>query len=166
MPKLIKKEQVIDDEWIVIDNLSAEEAIPEGKVLLPLHVWEQRQGELAGRDTLGVWLNSDEEPSRLQSALDRLAVIAINFPAFTDGRGYSYARLLRERYHYQGEVRAIGDVLRDQLFFMKRCGFDSFALRPDLDPQASLSAFNELSDTYQAAADQPIPLFRRRGVSH
>jgi uncharacterized protein (DUF934 family) len=89
-------------------------------------------------------------------------VIAVNFPKFTDGRGFSAARLLRERYGYQGELRAIGDVLRDQLQELERCGFDAFLLRADQDVQSALHAFADLSDQYQTSALQPLPLFRRR----
>jgi uncharacterized protein (DUF934 family) len=90
------------------------------------------------------------------------ALVAVNFPQFTDGRGYSSARLLRERYGWRGELRAIGDVFRDQLFYLARCGFDAFALRQGEDAQAALAAFDDFSDAYQTAADRPLPLFRRR----
>jgi len=94
--------------------------------------------------------------------LAHFQVIALNFPSFTDGRHYSSARLLRERYGYKGEIRAIGDVLRDQLFYMRRCGFDAFAIRADRDPVDALEGLKDFSVTYQAAADDERPLFRRR----
>jgi uncharacterized protein (DUF934 family) len=94
--------------------------------------------------------------------LDRLPVIGVNFPKFTDGRSYSSARLLRERYAYRGEIRALGDVQQDQLFFMRRCGIDAYALRADKDIEKALAGLAVFSDTYQAAVDQPQPLFRRR----
>jgi uncharacterized protein (DUF934 family) len=86
----------------------------------------------------------------------------VSFPKFTDGRGFSTARLLRERYRYRGELRAVGDVLRDQLLFLARCGFDAFALRADQDPDAALAAFEDFTEAYQGGTDQPLPLFRRR----
>jgi uncharacterized protein (DUF934 family) len=86
----------------------------------------------------------------------------VNFPKFNDGRGFSIGRLLRERYGFRGELRAIGDVLRDQLFFLARCGFDAFALRDDQDVDEALGAFADFSEAYQPALDQPVPLFRRR----
>lgn len=86
-------------------------------------------------------------------------LIALDFPAFKDGRCYSHARLLRERYDYQGELRAVGDVLRDQLFFMKRCGIDSFQLRSDKDMEDALNAFNDFSVKYQTAADGAPPIY-------
>jgi uncharacterized protein (DUF934 family) len=88
--------------------------------------------------------------------------IAVNFPKYGDGRGYSIARLLRERYGYKGELRAVGVVARDHLQLMAQCGFDAFQLREGEDPQAALDAFDDLSENYQATAAQPQPLFRRR----
>jgi uncharacterized protein (DUF934 family) len=111
---------------------------------------------------LGVWLDSDEEAEEIGEDVQYFQVIALNFPAFTDGRSYSNARLLRDRYKFKGELRAIGDVLRDQLFFMARCGFDAFAIRADKDPEDALQSLKDFSVTYQAATDEPLPLFRRR----
>jgi uncharacterized protein (DUF934 family) len=86
----------------------------------------------------------------------------VNFPSLTDGRGYSIARLLRERYGYVGELRAVGDVQRDQLFNLARCGFDAFLLRKDEDADGALAALEEFSEAYQASVERPQPLFRRR----
>jgi uncharacterized protein (DUF934 family) len=88
-------------------------------------------------------------------------VVALEFGQFKDGRAFSLARLLRERYGYQGQIRAVGDVLRDQIFFMRRCGIDAFELRADRSAEDALDAFGEISVTYQAAADDRRPLFRR-----
>ena len=86
----------------------------------------------------------------------------MNFPKFTDGRGYTTARLLRERYAYLGEIRAIGDVLRDQLQNLRRCGFDAFAVREGRDLEDALRGFADFSEHYQTAVTEPQPLFRRR----
>lgn len=113
-----------------------------------------------------VVLQPGDDPAALADRLAgldaQIRVIAINFPRFGDGRGYSIARLLRERYGYKGELRAIGEVARDQLHAMAQCGFDAFQLREGEDPQEALAAFGDFSDTYQATAAQPQPLFRRR----
>jgi len=114
---------------------------------------------------VGVWLEAGEGAEALAADLADLALIGIDFPKFTDGRGYSSARLLRERFGYQGEIRAIGDVLHDQLFYMKRCGIDAFAVRADKDIEAALAGLNVFSETYQTAVDQPQPLFRRRSAA-
>ena len=111
---------------------------------------------------LGVWLDGHDDPSTLIGELADLRVIAIRIPSFTDGRAYSTARLLRERYGYRGELRAIGNVLQDQLWELSQCGFDAFALADGQDPVAALAALKEFSDHYQATAAQPQPLFRRR----
>ena len=91
-----------------------------------------------------------------------LGIIAVNFPKYGDGRGYSIARLLRERYGYKGELRAVGVVARDHLQLMAQCGFDSFLLREGEDVQDALAAFDDFSEAYQTSAAQPVPLFRRR----
>ena len=88
--------------------------------------------------------------------------IAVNFPKYGDGRGYSIGRLLRERYGFKGELRAVGVVARDHLQLMAQCGFDSFLLREGEDVQDALRAFDDFSEAYQSSAAQPVPLFRRR----
>ncbi len=105
-----------------------------------------------------------DDPAPLADVLGHARVIAVNFPKYGDGRGYSLARLLRERYGYQGELRAIGVVARDHLQLMAQCGFDSFQLREGEDTQAALAAFGDLSEAYQATVAQPVPLFRRRAA--
>ena len=109
-----------------------------------------------------VVLEPGDDPGALAGALERIGVIAVNFPKFGDGRGFSTARLLRERYGWKGELRAIGDIFRDQLFFLASCGFSSYALRDGEDPQEALAAFGDFSEAYQASVERPVPLFRRR----
>ncbi|WP_017939971.1 DUF934 domain-containing protein [Zestomonas thermotolerans] len=164
MQRIIKNGQVIDETWHLLPKDAPLESVPNsGDVIVPLALWREHGHALKARDGgLGIWLDADEEVEEIAGELDSFQVIALNFPAFTDGRHYSTAALLRQRYGYQGEVRAIGDVLRDQLFAMKRCGFDAFAVREDKDPYDALKAFEEFSEVYQAAVDQPLPLFRRR----
>jgi len=167
MPRIIKNGQIVDDPWQII-RLAAEQtaesiALPDTPALLPLAVWLARREEILARKTqTGVWLDSSEGPEAIAGDLEHFAVIGVNFPKFTDGRSYSSARLLRDRYSYRGEIRAIGDVLQDQLFYMKRCGIDAYALREDKDIAAALASLRDFSETYQAAVDQPQPLFRRR----
>ncbi len=109
-----------------------------------------------------VVLEPTDDPHALAERLPGLKLIAVNFPKYGDGRGYSIARLLRERYGYQGELRAIGVVARDHLQLLAQCGFDSFQLREGEDAQAALAGLEDFSDAYQASAAQPVPLFRRR----
>ena len=163
MQRIIKNGQVIDESWHLLDKDSSLDGLSNSDdLIVPLALWREHAHALKARDGgLGVWLDSDEEIEEIVDDLSHFQVVALNFPIFTDGRHYSSARLLRERYGYQGEVRAIGDVLRDQLFYMQRCGFDAFAIRPDRDPYEALQSLQDFSVTYQAAVNQP-PLFRRR----
>ncbi|QJD58535.1 DUF934 domain-containing protein [Pseudomonas sp. gcc21] len=165
MQRIIKGDQVIDETWHLLPReVTLAEVSNSDDLLVPLPLWQEHSHALLARDGgLGVWLEADEEVELIADDLQHFQVIALNFPVFSDGRHYSSARLLRERYKYQGEVRAIGDVLRDQLFYMKRCGFDAFAVRADRDPYEALESLKDFSVTYQAATDEPLPLFRRRG---
>jgi uncharacterized protein (DUF934 family) len=170
MALIIKNRAIVNDDWTVVraaedGTLPAVAALPVGKVLVPLALWQaEREALSASRSAaeLGVWLAPDSEPADIAGDFGRIALIGVDFPVFRDGRGYSIARLLRERYGYQGEIRAIGDVLRDQLNFMYRCGFDAYAVREDKDIQDALNAFGEFTVQYQGAFDEPSPLFRRR----
>jgi uncharacterized protein (DUF934 family) len=157
--RVIKDQKVVDDGWQLI---GAGEPVPEsGDVIVPVSVWNAERATLSARvGKVGVWLKSDQLPEQIE-ALSELPLVAIDFPKFGDGRGYTSARLLRERHGYEGEVRAVGEVLRDQLFYMARCGFDSFALKLGKDIEGALDAFKDFSLSYQAAADDPRPLFRR-----
>jgi uncharacterized protein (DUF934 family) len=128
---------------------------------VPLDVWLAQRDTLKHRADLGVWLASSDRPEALQEDVGKLPVIAIDFPKFADGRGYSIAYILRERLDYKGELRAIGEVLRDQLFYMQRVGFDAFAPRADKDLNEVLKGLNDFSESYQASSDQKLPLFRR-----
>ncbi len=169
MTRIIKNGSIVDDAWTILKLAEGETpdsvALPEQNVIVPLPVWQARKDELIGRSQpVGVCLDSHEGPEAIAADLDRFSVVAVNFPKFADGRGFSIARLLRERYGYTGELRSIGDVLQDQLYFMKRCGFDAYAVRADKDIEAALAGLNDFSEAYQVAVDQPQPLFRRRTV--
>lgn len=169
MPKLIKNGQIIDDaaQILVLDETQAPEALtlPDGPLFVPLAVWQAHKGQVSGRASVGVWLDSHENVDEIADDLEGITAIALNFPKFTDGRAYSAAALLRSRYGFKGEIRAIGDVLRDQFFFMQRCGFD--AIQPkagkysDAQLEEALASLKDFSTPYQAAIDQPEPLFRR-----
>ncbi len=173
MTSMIKNRSVVNDDWVVVPaaqdgELPAVDALPAGKVLVPLALWQLARDTLIAtkrRDELGVWLAPDSEPADLVADFDNISLIGVDFPVFRDGRGYSTARLLRERYGWRGELRAIGDVLRDQLHHLARCGFDAFAVRADKDIHDALRAFTEFSVLYQGAADNPNPLFRRRAAT-
>ena len=166
MATLIKERRIVADNWRLLSGGPTAELsdVPaRGDVIVPLSMWlERRDAFFAYPGKLGIWLDANEGPEAIAADLQRLALVAVNFPKFGDGRGYSIARLLRERYGYKGELRAIGDVLHDHLHFMKQCGFDAFALRDDQDATAALAAFDTFSDGYQTSMLRPVSLFRRR----
>jgi uncharacterized protein (DUF934 family) len=107
-------------------------------------------------------LEPTDDPALLAGALGGARVIAVHFPKFGDGRGFSIGRLLRERYGFKGELRAVGEVGRDHLYMLAQCGFDAFELREGEDAQEALAAFGDYSENYQATVARPQPLFRRR----
>jgi len=167
MPKLIKNRQIVDDAWVLVKDVAELEDVGrfDGQdLIVPLPWWLENRGSVIAQRNgrTGVWLNSNELPEAIREDLPLLELIALNFPVFSDGRAYSSARELRTVMGYQRELRAIGDVLRDQLFYMARCGFDSFALREDQDLEFSLKAFDDFQEGYQSSVDRPVPLFRRR----
>jgi uncharacterized protein (DUF934 family) len=164
MREIIKNKQVVQDDWTLVhlqEGETAENAAVPAKAIVPLAVWQAQHAALAARADVGVWLASHERPEALKDDVAKLPVIAVDFPKFADGRGYSIAYNLRARLGYQGELRATGDVLRDQLFYMQRVGFDAFATRPDRNIHDALKGLTDFSDVYQASWDQKSPLFRR-----
>ena len=162
---IIKNKAIVEDDWVVLRL--AEEEQPEtvtvvaGKVIVPLKVWFAQRDKLQDRTDLGVWIASDERPEVLKDDIGKFSVIAVDFPKFADGRGYSIAYNLRARLGYTEELRAIGDVLRDQLFYMQRVGFDAFAPRADRSIEDALKGLSDYSEVYQISMDQKSPLFRR-----
>ncbi len=166
MPKLIRNGEIVEDRWTLLKEATGPEvlkAVPGKQFIVPLNFWKLYSEELLEyQGEIALWLDSDENANSIGEHINELSVIALNFPVFSDGRSYSNARVLREQLGYTGEIRAIGDVLRDQIYFMSRCGFDAFALRHDQDPEACLQAFNDFHTGYQASVAEPTPLFRRR----
>ncbi len=149
---LIKDNELVPDPWTSLGN---EEALPEGApAIVGLDRWQAERETLIERNApLGIRLRSDQPPKLVLDDLDRFAVIALEFPKFGDGRAYSYARLLRERYGFRGELRAVGNVLRDQALFMLRCGFDAFEVAEDSALEGWRAALAEISVFYQPATD-------------
>ena len=165
MRKIIKDKAIVNDDWNVLklaDGETPESAVvPAGRQIVPLTVWLAQKTTLAARGDIGVWLASDERPEQLKEDAQSLPLLAVDFPNFADGRGYSIAFNLRARVGFEGELRAIGDVLRDQLFYMSRVGFNAFATREDRSIDDALKGLTDFSDVYQTSWDQKTPLFRR-----
>jgi uncharacterized protein (DUF934 family) len=161
---LIKHGKVVEDPWV---QLPDDGALPaSGAVIVSLERWRVEHGALCGRgEPVGVRLVSHQPARELAEDLPRLSLIALEFPTFKDGRAYSTARLLRERYGYKGELRAVGNVLRDQFHFMARCGFDAFEVATEEEAAAWQKAMNEFSVWYQAAADDRPPAARLRRLA-
>ncbi|NVJ91235.1 MAG: DUF934 domain-containing protein [Methylocystaceae bacterium] len=150
---LVKNNLVIEDKWTFVGD---EEDLPKTNAIVTLKRWqEDREALLARFDNLGIVLRSDENPQVIAEDVSFFQVIALDFPVYTDGRAYSYARLLRERFGYKGELRAIGNVLRDQIFLMHRCGFDAFEINQGGNKALKiwLDAQKEVTTFYQPTGD-------------
>ena len=154
MPRLIKEGRIVEDDWLPVDPDAT--SIGEGQVL-SLDQWLNSE-EKSGR---AIMLEPGQGPDPLFEYLQQIPMIAINFPVFTDGRGFSYGRELRER-GFTGELRACGHFIRDQMTYLHRCGFDAFQPAEETPLEDALAGLNDFSESYQAAIDQPLPLFRRR----
>lgn len=150
---LLKDGAVVADDWAAL----AEDAEPsaEGNIIVTLDQWRDRRERLRGHNgRLGLRLKSDQSPAEIADDLGHFDLIALEFPRFGDGRAYSYARLLRERYGFKGELRAVGNVLRDQLLLMLRCGFDAFEVKDEKAVEAWHEATGEIAFTYQPTGRQ------------
>ncbi|MBZ9784007.1 DUF934 domain-containing protein [Pseudomonas sp. REP124] len=143
-----------EDSWTLVRDLEA--PLSGAALILPLAKWLENPQQQA------VWLGPDDEVESLKPWLEQLTLIALDFPSFRDGRAYSQAYLLRTRLGWTGELRAIGDVLRDQLSHMRQCGFDSFAVREDKSAEDALKGLAGMSVLYGRSVIEPRPLFRRR----
>ena len=166
MPKLIKDGQIVENTWLLLakpEGDASEINVPDGQVIVPLSLWIAQKQKLQAREDIGVWLDSDEVAESIGEEANRFPVIGVNFPGFMDGRSFSTARLLRERYGFKGELRAVGNFIRDQLCYLRRCGVNAFAFaNPDTNLEVAVKSLDDFKEYYQASVDQPLPLFRRR----
>lgn len=161
MSKLIRDRAIVEDDWLALADDGAPP--PQAKLIVSLARWQQERDALqAQAAAVGVRLPNIADLAPVWPAIADRPLIALEFPKSGDGRAYSQARLLRERYHFAGEIRAVGDVIRDHFFFMQRCGFNAFEPRADQDFEDCLRALNDFSLAYQHAADPIIPAFARR----
>ena len=167
--KIIRDGAIVEDDWVRVDDAAPLPA--SGKVIVTYARWQAERDALRSRGGLGVVLGPAVDLGELGADLASFALIAVPFNFIQpkpeggrtfDGRGYSLARLLRDRYAYSGEIRAVGDVFRDAMFYMHRCGVNAFEVKPGQDLADALRAFQDFSFGYQGAADDPTPIFRRR----
>ncbi len=161
--QIILDKKITDDTWMH----AAEDASlpPTGNLIVALPYWLKERTALATRaGKTGVWLQGADDPTQIDLVreLVKLPLIAIEFAQFVDGRGFSIGRLLRERYGFKGELRAFGDVFRDTIPYLARCGFNAFVLKDGKSLDDALRAFDDFSGAYQNAVDQPAPYYRRR----
>jgi uncharacterized protein (DUF934 family) len=159
--RVVKDQKIIDDNWQIVAD---EAPVPEGDIIVSLKRFQTEREALLSRpgSKLGVCINGGDKLSDLEGELKHIGLIALDFQKLGDGRCFSHARLLRERYGYRGELRAVGYVIRDLLFFMRRCGIDSFQLREDKDLEDVLKALSEFTVKYQPAADGAPPIYHLR----
>ena len=165
MPLINKETIITNDNWVIVTD--PDKLPTHGDLFVDIDIWNQHKPTLLARNgRVGLFVRSADDISHIANDLNEWPVIAIDFPRPPegipfDGRGYSHARTLRDRFHYTGELRAVGIVLRDHLYYMSRVGFDTFQLPEDADVEDALSAFDDFSVKYQAAADEALPLYRR-----
>ena len=161
--QLVKGRKLVEDTYTLVRELDAQ--LPAGPVIVPVERWVAERDALLQRGDVGVLLGGADDPSVLADDVGTLELIAIDFPAFKDGRGYTHARMLRDRYGYEGELRAIGQILRDQIFYYARCGFDAFLIPEGKNALDVMKGLDDFTVTYQAAADEPAPIYRRHLIS-
>lgn len=160
MQNLIKDGRLEEDAWVLVDD--EDEQPDDGPVILPLARYREEGDAWRSADRrVAVWLNDDQMAEDVADLLDEVALVALRFPKFADGRGFSKARLLRERFGYAGEIRAIGDFLPDQVFYMRRCGINAFACRSAAEAETALALLEPFSVRYQGDVDSS-PLFQQR----
>ena len=158
---LIKDGRIAEDSWRTLSD--DQPVIGNGPVIISFERWRDHKDALTRHNgPLGIRMKSDQPPALIADDVHRFDLIALEFPTLGDGRAYSYARLLRERHKFKGEIRAVGDVYKDQLFFMQRCGFSSFELPPDRDAENALGALKSYSVVYAPAADGAKPAYQQR----
>ncbi len=159
--RIIRDRRISEDHWLHVPE--GARAGGAGAVTVALQDWRRHRDALARRGPpVGVRLRAADDIEDIVGHLDVIDLVAFEFGSFTEGRGYSHARILRERHGYRGEIRARGDVSRDRLAFMERCGFNAFELRPDDAAEGALGAFSEISEVYQPAADTRPAIASRR----
>lgn len=174
MPEIVLDGRVVEDNWTTWmpasgDDRSSPKLPPDSRqgLILPLAEWQSRESKQPG---LGVWLAPNDDPWILADVVNALPVIAVHFPVFTDGRGYSTAVALRRHLGYRGVLRAFGDVLVDQATELSRCGFNCLVPRADQQAAAFVARLADFAEPYQASLHPSQPLYRRvhrgNGISH
>lgn len=162
MPTLIRNLEIIEDDWTLVESLENVASTPiQDQTILPWDFLAKYGNDLDNPRHLGVWVNTDLQVEDVLPFLSRLDLVAVRFPGFADGRGLSFAALLRSRYGFKGELRAFGDIIPDLGQYLHRSGFDAFVVRNSVDAEIALKMIASITDHYQASVHQPLPAFRR-----
>ena len=160
---ILSRGQLVDDNWMLVEDGRTEIASAGGKVIVTLARWRaERETLVAAHAAVGVLVPNTADIEAVFAEIADRALIVLQFPAFTDGRALSQAMVLRKRLGFTGELRAVGDVIQDLVFWLGRCGFDSIVPRKDENLEACRAALNEIKVAYQAAADEHTPVWIRR----
>ena len=164
MPKLINSDGTVgEDNWHIIEaGADIASALATGSAIIPLADFLSLSDEDAAKASCGVWLGSADDVTALKDTCENLPVIAFHFDNFMDGRNFSSARVLHDHLDYQGDIRAVGSYIQDQLLYLSRCGFKSFEVSDDANVDSMINSLQIISESYQAGTDEPQPLFRRR----
>jgi uncharacterized protein (DUF934 family) len=163
MTAILRGGRIVADDWTVVEDGRTELGTAGGKVIVTLARWRaEREALLAGHAAVGVLVPNTADIEAVYAEIADRALIALQFPTFTDGRALSQAVVLRKRLGFRGELRAVGDIIRDLVFWLGRCGFESIVPRKDQSLEGCLAALDEIGVAYQAAADGHTPVWVRR----
>jgi len=149
--KIIKDKQIIEDNWL---HIADDEEVANGDITLSLSRWNKEKSTLANHQgNIGIRVSPADNVSEIADDLKDINLVAVELPAFTDGRAFSHARLLRSRYGYEGEIRAIGSYMADQAFYLQRVGVNAFELENTEELSAILSTLNDFTVKYQVSSN-------------
>lgn len=161
--RILRNSELVEDEWTVIEDGRADIEAGPGKVIVTLARWRvEREALLRGQAAVGVLVPNTADIEAVFAEIEDRPLIVLQFPTFTDGRALSQAVVLRKRLGFRGELRAAGDVIRDLVFWLGRCGFDSIVPRKDQSLEGCREALTEITVAYQAAVDAHTPVWVRR----
>ena len=157
--QIIKDNEIVEDYWI---HIADDPIPPEGRITVSYARWKAEKSDLLARDgELGIRLGPEDPIEDVATDLENFQLVALEFPAFNDGRGFSQARLLRDRYHFSGEIRAMGSFMADQVFYLSRVGVNAFELPTIETLEKALATLHDFTVRYQACADEPRALIQR-----
>lgn len=161
--RILRNAELVEDDWTVLEDGRADIVAGAGRVIVTLARWRaERTALLAAHAAVGVLVPNTADIEAVYPEIEDRPLIVLQFPTFTDGRALSQAVVLRKRLGFGGELRAVGDVIRDLVFWLARCGFDSIVPRKDQSLEGCREALREITVAYQAAADEHTPVWIRR----